>query len=260
MTNEQNLAIIRRRLGHPLPEAPDDGTLLTMLVDQIAHHTTQLSVTRNHWSVERWTLTVRSGIEEYPVTAANFGRPFLLYTIDPTDQYHFRREIPFSLLQDVDRRYVGPETAAPRAQNEHTAVLVSFYRKEGQGWFIRPTPIPGNDAQYELWYEANYNYGSMGDAPGLDAFHHLLRVETALSALPYCEWPGLSMKEDLPAWQAKIGLLRDTLIRDEMMFRQAFNNYKAAASRDGVTTKLGYAPESDVWPVGIGPMAGGYGV
>lgn len=259
-TNEQNLAIIRRRLGHPLPEAPDDGTLLTMLVDQIAHHTTQLSVTRNHWAVDRWTLNVQPNLEEYPITAGNFGRPFLLYTIDPTDQYHFRREIPFSLLQDIDRRYVGPETATPRATNQHSAVLVSFYRKEGQGWFIRPTPIPANSAQYELWYETNYNYGSLGDTPGLDAFHHLLRVQTALSALPYCEWLGISLKENVDAWKAKIGLLRDTLVHDEAIFRQAFNNYKAQASRDGVTSKLGYAPESDMWPIGIGPMAGGYGV
>lgn len=260
MTNEQNIAIIRRRLGHPLPASPDDGTLLTMLVDQIAHHTTQLSVTRNHWAVDKWILSTQANMEEYPVTAGNFGRPFLLYTIDQTDPYHFRREIGFSMLQDIDRRYIGPATATPSSGNQHTAVQVSFYRKEGQGWFVRPTPIPANYAQYELWYETNYNFGSMGDAPGLDVFHHLLRVQTALSALPHCEWAGATMADNLEAWKTKVALLRDSLVHDEMIFQQTFNSYKAQATRDGVTSKLGYAPETDVWPIGIGPMADGYGV
>lgn len=262
-TNEQNLAIIRRRLGHPLPESPDDGTLLTMLVDQIAHHTTQLSVTRNHWAVDHWTLTLMPGVEDYPIAAANFGRPFLLYTVDPSDQYHVRREIPFSMLQDIDRRYSGAERATPSSINQHTANQVSFYRKEGQGWFVRPTPIPGSVAQYELWYETNYNYGSMGDTPGLECFHHLLRVQTALSALPYCEWPGLSPKdnpESWKGWQAKINMIKEALLHDEMLFRNTFNSYKAQASRDGVTSKLGYAPDADIWPFGGGYMPSGYGV
>lgn len=259
-TNEQNIAIIRRRLGHPLPEAPDDGTLLTMLIDQIAHHTAQLNVTRNHWAVDKWSFSVQRGVEEYPVTVGNFGRPFLLYTVDRTDQFHFRREIPFSMLQDVDRRYIGPATATTSTGNPHTAVLVSFYRKDGQGWFIKPTPIPGDYAQYELWYETNYSYGSLGDSPGLEAFHHLLRVQTALSALPQCEWAGATLSENLDAWKAKIALTREALLHDELIYRQAFNSYKAQATRDGVTSKLGYAPETDVWPIGIGPMADGYGV
>ena len=188
MTNEQNIAIIRRRLGHPLPDAPDDGVILTALIDQIAHHTTQLAVSRNHWAVEKWTLFVQPGIEDYPITAANFGRPFLMYTIDPTDIYHVRREIPFSMFQDTDRRYIGSQQASLMAANRHSASQVVFYRKEGQGWFVRPVPIPGGTASYELWYETNYNYGSLGDSPGLDCFHHLLRVQTALSVLPSCEW------------------------------------------------------------------------
>ena len=141
MTNEQNIAIIRRRLGHPLPDAPDDGVILTALIDQIAHHTTQLAVSRNHWAVEKWTLFVQPGIEDYPITAANFGRPFLMYTIDPTDIYHVRREIPFSMFQDTDRRYIGSQQASLMAANRHSASQVVFYRKEGQGWFVRPVPI-----------------------------------------------------------------------------------------------------------------------
>jgi hypothetical protein len=49
-TNEQNVALIRARLGNPLPSAPDDQILLRLLTDQLAHHSAQLVNTRNHWS------------------------------------------------------------------------------------------------------------------------------------------------------------------------------------------------------------------
>lgn len=257
---EQNLAVIRRRLGQPLSDAPDDGTLLSLLVDQFAHHTTQLSVTRNHWAVNNWTLNTQAGLEEYPITAQNFGRPILLYTVDNIDPYHIRREIPFSLLQDVDRRYIGPVTASPIGTNLHTASVVSFYRKEGQGWFLQLTPIPGNNAQYELWYETNYLYGSLSDTPGVEIFQHLVRVQTALAALPLCAWPGIAVDIDMNIWSAKLGILRDALLHDEMLYTRTFNSYRAQATRDGVTTKLGYSPESDSWPLSIGSMASGYGV
>src|SRR5215471_15277357 len=101
-TNLENISAIRRRLGNPNPQSPDDGQLLSLLVAQLAN-------TRNHWGINSYTLSVNAGTEDYPVTAPNFGRPFLVYTQDSTNAYHQRCEIPFSLMQDADQRYTGPQ-------------------------------------------------------------------------------------------------------------------------------------------------------
>ena len=143
--------MIRSRLGNPLPGSPDDQQLLRLLTDQLTHHSAQLVNTRNHWSIDKWQVVVQSGLEDYLITANNFGRPVVCYTIDPSDPYHVRREIPFSLIQDVDRRYQGPQQNF--AVTRHSAVQMVFYRKEGQGWFVRPVPIPGDSSSYEIWYE-----------------------------------------------------------------------------------------------------------
>lgn len=259
-TNEQNLAHIRRRLGQPLPNGPDDQTLLTLLVDQLMHHSAQLVNTRNHWAIEKWTLTVSSGLEDYIISAQNFGRPFLIYTTNDADTYHVRREVPFSLMQDADRRYSGPQQATTSDGSGHSAAEFVFYRKEGQGWFARPVPIPASTGTYEVWYETNYGYGSLGDTPGLEAFHHLVRVQTAIAALPFCRWHHLAPNEDAKAWNIQVGAIRDALLHDEMKFQKAFNDYKAQASREGVSGKIGYAQDYEYSPFGVGTMTNGYGI
>ena len=249
--------MVRARLGNPLPNAPDDQQLLRLLIDQVTHHSAQLVNTRNHWSVDKWTLTVQSGLEDYIITANNFGRPFVCYTIDPSDPYHVRREIPFSLLQDADKRYQGPQQNF--AVTKHNAVEMVFYRKEGQGWYVRPVPIAGDSSQYEIWYETMYEYGAMGDVPGANVFHHLIRVQTAISALPFCQWRGISPQEDVKTWTAQMSAIRDSLLHDERKFQHAFDTYKSQISREGVNNKLGYANDYEYRPYAVGVMVNGYG-
>ena len=256
-TNEQNIAMIRARLGNPLPNAPDDQQLLRLMVDQLSHHSAQLVNTRNHWSVDKWVFTAQSGLEDYLITANNFGRPFVCYTIDLSDPYHVRREIPFSLLQDADKRYQGPQMNF--AVTKHSAVEMVFYRKEGQGWFLRPVPIPGDSSQYEIWYETMYEYGALGDTPGASAFHHLVRVQAAIAALPFCHWRGVSPQEDAKTWQIQMAAIRDSLLHDEQKFQRAFDIYKSQISREGVNAKLGYANDYEYRPYPVGVMVNGYG-
>ncbi len=256
-TNQQNIALIRSRLGNPLPNSPDDQQILLSLTDQLTHHSAQLVNTRNHWSVDKWTLTVQSGLEDYLITANNFGRPFVCYTIDLSDPYHVRREIPFSLLQDADKRYQGPQQNF--SVSKHSAVEMVFYRKEGQGWYVRPVPIAGDSSQYEIWFETMYEYGSMGDAPGATAFHHLVRVQTAIAMLPFCHWPGISPQEDAKTWQIQVAAMRDSLLHDEIKFQKVFDVYKSQLSREGVNGKLGYANDYEYRPYAVGVMVNGYG-
>lgn len=256
-TNTQNVALIRRRLGNPAEDSPSDNTIMEFLVDNLLNFQASLVNTRNHWSVYNWTLQVSSGVEDYPVSAGDFGRPFLVYTVNPQDAYHWRREIPFSLMQDADRRYQGPQQS--QSAYPHSAAEMVFYRV-GQQWYVRPVPIPGQSAQYQVWYETNYNYASPSDIVGLEAFQNLVRVQTALSALPHVAWRGMSPLENAKAWEAKIRMIAASLQHDESKYQKNFNDYRASSMRDGVNVKQGYAPSYDGGDMtGLGAMIQGYG-
>jgi hypothetical protein len=256
-THSDNIAAIRRRLGMPTADAPSDPLLMQLLIDQAANFTASLANTRNHWSVDHVALTVNEGQEDYLIAAGSFGRPFLVYTTDETDTYHVRREIPIVLMQDADQRYLGAQQAGTGGVNEHSAAEVVFYRQY-QNWYARFVPIPGGTATYQIWYEATYEYGSPSDDVGLSAFHHLLRVQAAISALPHCAWRDVSVMSNPKAWEMKVKALRDSLVYDEQKFEKEFKSYRAQSSREGVSSKLGYAPGFDD-AGGGGSMANGWG-
>lgn len=234
----QNLALIRQRLLQPDKDDPADHILLNIMLEKIADHCLQLNNTQNHWSVSNTQLTVSAGDEDVPVGAADFGRPFLVYTTDPTDPYHWRREIPFTLMQNADWNYLGPQQSQSQ---EPSAVQMAFYRTPASDpqWMARVSPIAGASATYELWYEANYDTinPSLGDAPGLGPFHHLIRCETALDALPSCAWGKLSIHEDRAGWELRCGSLATVLTNAIGKYQKQFDNYKAQSTRGGVNRK-----------------------
>lgn len=257
----ENISAIRQRLGNPNPHAPSDLMLLNLLIDQLLHHQAQLQNTRNHWGIESFTLPVSAGVEDYPVTAANFGRPFLVHTQDTANTYHQRVEIPFSLMQDADQGYTGPQQTGSASQ--WSAVEMVFYRKgiTSPAWYARPVPIPNASGEYLVWYEQFYEFGALSDRPGLSPFHHLVRVQTALSALPDCEWAAISIEKNPKAWELKARARKESLLHDEAIFQKQFDRYITMGSRDGVTDKIGYGADYEAdWNYGGGRMVDGYGI
>lgn len=244
-TTTQNMQSVRLRLGNPDPEKPSDPQLLDIMIEHIADHCAQLQNTRNHWSIYHWRLAVNDGTEDYLIPANDFGRPFLIHTVDDADPYHVPQEIPFSFLQDASQRNLGPQ--------------ICFYRLAPSTpvWWARLVPVPRAERTYKIWYEADYTFGSLGDAPGLSSFHHLIRVQTALSALPLASWGDLSIRNDREGWGVQAQALRDVLLHDEAIYQKRFDAYKAQSSRDGVNSKLGYAPsyEYDNDGFGVGVLA-----
>lgn len=259
-TVSENLSAIRLRLKEPNPHAPSDPQLLNLLIGHIADHQVQLQNSRNHWSIGWTTLNVSPGQEDYLVTASDFGRPFLVYTDDPADMFHQRREVPFSLLQDTDQRYQGPQQT--QSASSHSAVEISFYRQSpsSPAWVARLTPIPGESSAYKVGYEANYAFGSLGDSPGLSPFHHLIQAQTALSAIALTEWGEISILKNPTAWKLQADALRDGLLLDVAGFQKRFSSYLANSSRDGVSQKRGVGADyEDGYGYGGGSMVNGYG-
>ena len=256
-TNIENLSAVRLRLGEPNPHQPSDPQLLNIYIDHISNHCASLQNTKSHWSVDRWTLTTGDSQEDYLVTAPNFGRPFLVYTTDTTNPFHVRREVPFSLLQDADQRYQGPEKTNAQA---HSAVEICFYRRgvSSPQWTARLVPIPGQGGKtYEVFYETVYSFASLDESPGLALFHNVVRVQTALSALPLCAWGDASIKQNSDAWQLQAKALRDVLLHDEAIFQKQFDSYRAQSTREGVSRKRGegWQYESDMLYGGVGVLS-----
>lgn len=252
----QNIGAIRRRLGHPLPSAPDDPIILQVLIEAFQHHHAELGNVAAHWNVDHWRLQAAQNQEDYLISAANFGRPFLAYTVDDTDEFHVRCEVPFSLLQNADRRYAGSATAY--SSDKHSAAEICFFRTSSV-WYARLVPIPNGSGDYEVWYDQSYTYAAPSETPGLEAFHHLVRIQAALSLLPHAAWRGITMIENPNLWQIKASAIRDSLLHDEAIYQKQFNEYRSQMSREGVSSKLAYGwqTEGDDW--GVGRMIPGIG-
>jgi|SRR5262245_32969564 len=256
----ENIALIRQRLKQPDAHKPTDLQILNILIEHIYDHCAQLQNTANNWSVGWTQIQTSPGQEDYQIVAGDFGRPFVVYTDDPNNEFHQRREVPFSLLQDVDQRYFGPEKSGGSG-TVHSAVEISFYRQtpSAPAFYARPTPIPNETVTYVVGYEANYEFGALGDSPGISSFHHLIRVQTALSTLPLCGWGKLCIEDDREGWKLQAQALKDVFLHDEAIYQKRFDSYKANSSRSGVTQKLGVGRDyEDGWGYG-GAMVDGYG-
>lgn len=257
----ENLSLIRQRLKEPDPQHPSDPQILNILIEHIYDHCAQLQNTANHWSIGWTQIKASPGTEDYLITAQDFGRPFLVYTDDTSSAFHHRREIPFSLLQNVEQRYSGPAQSGSSAAT-HSAVEISFFRKfpTSPAWYARLTPIPGESSVYQVGYEANYEFGSLGDQPGVSSFHHLIRVQTALSVLPLCEWGEMTIMSNPDKWRMQAEALRVTLLHDEGIYQKRFDSYKANSSRAGVSQKLGVGRDyEEGWGQGVGVMTDRWG-
>jgi hypothetical protein len=256
----ENISLIRQRLKEPDPHKPSDHQILNILIEHIYDHCAQLQNTANHWSIGWTQINATPGVEDYAITAGDFGRPFLVYTDDQSNDFHHRREIPFSMLQNVDQWYQGPEKSGSSATT-HSACEISFFKKtpSSPSWWARFTPIPGESSLYQVGYEANYEFGSLGDSPGVSSFHHLIRVQTALSVLPLCEWGEMSIMSNPDKWRLQAEALRVTLLHDEEIYQKRFDSYKANSSRAGVSQKRGVGWQYEEEGGHVGAMVDGWG-
>lgn len=257
-TTVENLAQIRTLLDYPDPHKPSDPQLFQFFSNQVMHHKTRLQNSGAPWDVQDFLLTVSAGQEDYIVPAGDFGKPFLVYTEDQTDQFRPRVEIPFSLIQNTDLFWAGPRQIQGSGDNVNTAVTFTFFRKAG-GFYARLTPIPGGSTSYRIWYEvAPAPPGSLGDTPGLTPFHHLIRMQTAIAGLPYCAWGQLRVDAEkdkhVERWKAKVALLGDVFLKQEQQFDREFSTYIGSLMQAGVEARDGFGDDymDDDWTYGVG--------
>lgn len=245
----QNMTQIRYLLDEPAQGSPSDRLLFELLGNQILNHQSQLQNSSAQWAVAEWTLTAVANVEDYLVTATDFGKPFLCYYDDPTDTYAPRLEVPFSMLQNANTALWGPKTAMITADNVPSAYTMSFYRS-AESYYVRITPIPNGTCTYKVWYEVAPNAPqSVGDTIGLTSFHHLIRAQTALAALSYCKWGAISNdaedQKKAAAWERKVKALAAALGMQASQFQAQFSTYLGTLMQAGVEARSGFGDGYD---------------
>lgn len=253
-----NLQRVRLLLGEP--SRPEQHIVFEMLENQISHHLSEIQNSGANWNVAHIVVSASSGVEDYLVPAGDFGKPFWVYCDDPTQINLPRIELPFAQLQNADQFYSGPRQLLSSSDNNPTASIISFYR-QANAWFFRLTPIPGGSYPITIWYETMPEAPQgLAETPGLSPFHHLIRVQTALSVLPHCEWNDIKpyAKETYlrAAWKDKILALKDSLGSDEMKFQAQFSTYIGTLQMAGIEGREPFGMEYDA---DMGGSWGGFG-
>lgn len=243
-TISQNMAQIRALLDEPSAQQPSDRILFEILSNQVIHHQSQLQNSAATWAVYNWSLQAVAGQEDYLVTAEDFGKPFLVYWDDPNDTYRPRVEVPFAMLQNADMFYNGPRQVYSSSDTYPSVSTISFFR-QSDGWYARLTPIPGGSATYTVMYETMPKApSSLGDSPGLSPFHHLIRAQTALAALPYCGWGAVRVDSSdramAAAWERKTQALATALGVQVAQFQKEFSTYIGSLMQAGVERRGGF--------------------
>ena len=238
------------------PSHPTDAMLFEFFGNQVTHHMTRLQNSGAPWAVMDLELEVSAGTEDYIIPVADFGKPFLVYTEVPNDPYRPRIEIPFSLIQNTDLFYSGPRQVYANNDNIPRAVVFTFYRKP-EGFYARVTPVPGGSSTYRIWYEiAPAPPGSLGDTPGITPFHHLIRIQTAIAALPYCAWGHISADAEqdkhVRRWELKTETLGKVFLKQEEQFDREFSTYIGTLMQAGAEARDGFGDEylMDDWIYG----------
>jgi hypothetical protein len=254
-----NLQRVKMLCGEP--SKPEPHIIFEHLENQISHHLAQLQNSSANWSVASIVIQGSSAVEDYLVPAQDFGKPFWVYWDNPEQIQYPRVEIPFTQLNNADQFYSGPRAITPNSGGiVPTTNSISFYRTAGN-WFFRLTPVPGNSFPITIWYETVPQAPTnLQDTPGLSPFHHLIRVQTALSVLPHCEWddvkPDAKEARLVSAWDRKQERLSGSLGRDEIKFQAQFSTYIGTLQQAGIEQRepFGAGCEDD-----IGGTWGGFG-
>ena len=244
---QQNMTEIRYLLDEPAEGTPSQRILWSILQNQIFHHKAQLQNSSAQWDVNSWPLITQPGVEDYLVTATDFGKPFWTHTEDLSQPQLARVEIPFAMVQNTDMFYQGPVQPYLSSSDLFSASVISFYSTAGS-WYARITPVPGGNVTYRVWYEVTPGAPlSIGDSPGISPFHHLIRVKTELAALAYCGWGDVRSDAEDPrkaqAWDRKTKALGAALGLQMADFERQFETYLGTLAQAGVERRSAFGDD-----------------
>lgn len=195
----QMMVNARMLLGQPSAQRPSDRELLQATLNHCQSLFNQISNSNEPWAIggNDLILTVNAGQEEYNLSGGpTMGKPFVMYTMNPSNPAHIERMIPTYELQNLLLAYFGPRNGmflwpSYYDGSNHTAMGVAFYEKGGvDGWWCRIRPVPQLSSQYRIIYGLGnwVQQAALSSSPVLSEHHHLLETRIAQSVLPMTRW------------------------------------------------------------------------
>lgn len=241
-TVQEMMSNVRLRLGDPLPERPGARHLLKSVLDHTQSLYNQINNVSRGWSVREIPLQVSAGQDDYLLAAADFGKPLMVLTSDPSSPIHWERPVPFFELQNLHMAYNGPRDGANWLSgffdgSNHTAQGLAFYRVEGDGVRVRIRPVPQASATYKIAYMVGdwRDSAALTSSPVLKEHHQLIEVRAGLSVLPIAEWDGCDEKDNQERRKNFTGVLRG----EEQLYRRDFESFIRSAGGHRISFRYG---------------------
>jgi hypothetical protein len=250
------IAEVRMDLNQPDDNQPSDDLILQKAGDVVQNRHLDQQNTGVGWSIGSKDITTQPGQPSYSLGLdAQFGKPTRVHTIDLANRYHTNRKIDFIERQDQDMLYQGPETAVV-GSGYHTAACVIFEWQNGQAR-MNIVPTPNGIATYRVWYETGElpepTLGSL--IPVASPFHRFFRISTSIACLGYCNWARLlglnATKMDpervMAIMERQAGRIEPGLLKQEVEFRETFEEYIQTAWQTGTGQPHGYGDWAEDW-------------
>src|SRR5262245_49315304 len=195
-TLDQMTSNVRLGLGDPQSQHPG----LRQVFKHVLNHTqsiyNHLNNTSKAWATLEVSIQAEKDKSDYLISAQDWGRALLVYTVDESTPGHWERSIPFFNVLNLNLAYQGPRDGANWFGgfwdgSNHTALGISFFREpNGQVVKARIRPVPQAPATYRIIYSIGSwaESAALGSSPVLTEHHHLIETRAMISCLPYTEW------------------------------------------------------------------------
>ena len=223
---------IRRHLGYPSERAVSDGLIIETACEKLQYYVNELNLTSQPWRTQKWTLNLQANKAEYIVTADNWGKAFMVETVE-TDQPPVPwREIPIRPLTSLSDYNYYHSSASVGGVNPLTAI--AFYFDEN-GPRCKVTPMPQEALPCLVRYEPEgFDLSSVdNEFPFLNSFSQLFDVDSAMSLIGKCGYDNDKMKSIL-------GNDDYGLVRDFAFYKKQFEEYKLDISQEDESDARGF--------------------
>lgn len=166
------------------PIKPNNANIIDKM-DMVCNQLlSELGITRDHETFNRYVQTVQDGQSEYAIMASGFTSPFLAETWDDgADPYFVPEQLTITPVQNRER-LVFSWPGVPELQGSNTGTVLSFFTEDGQPKIL-VSPPPRGYGRIRLYFmNGSVQLGLDGQPlPLADWFNPLLATETALLCL-----------------------------------------------------------------------------
>lgn len=226
---------IRRHLGYPSERVVSDGLIIETSVEKLQYYVNELNLTAQPWRTKKWTLNLQPNKDEYFIGADDWGKPFMVETVETDVPPVPWSEIPMRSLTDLSDYNYYHSSASAGGVNPLTAI--AFYFDEN-GPRCKVVPMPQESVACLIRYEPEgFDLSGIdNEFPFLSTFANLFDVDSAMSLIGKCGYDPDKMKMIL-------GNGDYGLVRDFGFYKTQFEEYKLDLFQEDTAAARGFGAD-----------------